>query len=645
VEAMKLGADDYIIKDPETRYLDLVPLRIEQAQQKRRLLEEKQRVEAELKESERRYRQIVDSADDSIHQTDAHGFFTMVNPVTVHRSGYSEEEVIGKHFLELICPEYREDAASFYASQFADRIPETYYEFPILTRGGEMVWIGQNTRMLMQGDRITGFQSIARDITERKRAEDALRASEERLELALKGADLGFWDVDLQTGEQIHDQRWAGMLGYSADELEPHVSTWKNLVHPDDLPKVEKVLKDHLEGAAPFYECEYRLRTKSGQWKWILTRGRITVRDKSGTQLRMTGTHLDISDRKRAEEMFRESEGRSTEFVARLPQFVYEIDLTGKLTFFNRAAAEATGYSMEEFEAGLYARDLFVPGDRETLAADLMRALRGETLSGSEYTCVRKDGSTFPMITYSSPMKRADRIVGLRGLGIDITERNAAEERIKRDLKEKSVMLSEIHHRVRNNLAVITSLLSLQSEYASDESCERMFQDCQARIRSMSLAHDLLFDSESLAEINMDDYVGSLIDSLIGAVGSVAAPVEFEREIADLFFGLDTAVPLGFVLTELIANCLKHAFPDKREGRVGISIRSLGEKEFELVVRDNGIGIPENVKLENPESLGLDLVDVFARQLEGEIEITRAPGTEVRVTFKERKPSKPGRKE
>jgi PAS domain S-box-containing protein len=642
IEAMRLGADDYIIKDTEARYLETVPQRIERARDKRRLLKEKQRVEAELKERDRRYRQIVAHANDSIHQTDVHGYFTLVNPVTVRRSGYSEEELLGKHFLELIHPDFREEAGRFYGAQFADRVPESCYEFPIVTKDGETIWVEQITQTLMEHDRVVGYQSIGRDITERKTAEEALRVSEERLELALRGADLGFWDVDLQTGEQIHDQRWADMLGYSAEELEPHISTWKNLVHPDDLPKVEKVLKAHLEGAAPFYECEYRLRTKSGDWKWIRTRGRITVRDKSGTQLRMTGTHLDISDGKRAEQIFREGEKTFTEFVASLPQFVFEIDLTGKLTFFNRAGAAATGYSMEEFQSGLYAGSLFVPEDRERIAADLMRALHGETLSGCEYTCVRKDGSTFPMITYTSPMKRGGRIVGLRGLGIDITKRKAAEERIKKDLKEKSVMLNEIHHRVRNNLAVVTSLLGLQSDYASDESRARMLQDCQARIRSMSLAHDLLYDSKNLGEINMDNYVGSLIDNLVITLGGAAASVEFKKEIEGVFFGLDTAVPLGLVLTELIANCLKHAFPDQEKGLVRISIRAIGEKRFELVVGDNGVGTPESLDPENPESLGLELVNVFAQQIKGEMEITRETGTQVRITFKELEPSTSG---
>jgi PAS domain S-box-containing protein len=146
---------------------------------------------------------------------------------------------------------------------------------------------------------------LKRDIAERKRAEEALHESKQRLELALRGADLGLWDWNVQTGELIFDQRWANMLGYSLEEIEPHIRTWEKLVHPDDMPGVMEVLNAHLAGKTPFYETEYRLLTKSGEWKWILGRGRLVEWDKDGKPLRAAGTHLDITERKKVERMQR----------------------------------------------------------------------------------------------------------------------------------------------------------------------------------------------------------------------------------------------------------------------------------------------------------------------------------------------------
>jgi two-component sensor histidine kinase len=218
---------------------------------------------------------------------------------------------------------------------------------------------------------------------------------------------------------------------------------------------------------------------------------------------------------------------------------------------------------------------------------------------------------------------------------LDISDRKRAEEQIRASLREKEVLLREIHHRVKNNLAMIISLLSLQSQYTSDETVHRMFQDTQARIRSMVLAHEVLFQSENLADIQIGEYVGSLADYLLVAIGNVGVSIDLNKEFEDISFSLDTAVPLGLIVSEIVSNSLKHAFPEAQKGEIGISLRSVGDKEFELVVRDNGVGMPQTVDLQDSTSFGLKLVQTFVRQLHGDIEIRRDNGTEVRVRFKE----------
>lgn len=217
----------------------------------------------------------------------------------------------------------------------------------------------------------------------------------------------------------------------------------------------------------------------------------------------------------------------------------------------------------------------------------------------------------------------------------EIARPKRAEDQIRASLEEKEVPLREIHRRVKNNLAVMAGLLALQSEYALDEIHRRMFDDAQARIRSTALAHELLYQSENPANLDVPEYVGGLVDHLVVSAGIGGSLIELRREVQDASFGLDTAAPFGMILKESVSNCLKHAFPEGPDGEIMISLGSIGEKEFELVVGDNGVGMPEGIDLENPQSLGLDLVHASVSQLEGEMEIRKGIGTEFRVNFKE----------
>ncbi len=215
----------------------------------------------------------------------------------------------------------------------------------------------------------------------------------------------------------------------------------------------------------------------------------------------------------------------------------------------------------------------------------------------------------------------------------EIAERERAEDQVKASLREKEILLREIHHRVKNNLTLISSLLTLQAGHA-DRTHRRLFDDLEARVMSMAMAHEKLYKSENLAYLNLDEYVSELTDHLVGS-NFLGPPIQLRKEIQNSCLGLDTAIPLGFILTELVSNCLKHAFPDGREGVISISLRSIGEKEFELVVRDNGVGIPKDIDLENASSLGMDLVNAFANKLRGRIEVLSDNGTEIRLRFEE----------
>ena len=228
----------------------------------------------------------------------------------------------------------------------------------------------------------------------------------------------------------------------------------------------------------------------------------------------------------------------------------------------------------------------------------------------------------------------------------DITERVRAEEQIQASLREKEVLLQEIHHRVNNNLQVISSLLTLQSSLIQDPQLFQVFQDSQHRVRSMALVHEKLYQSSDLARIDVAEYVQSLVDYLLVAYGDRVRAITPRIQSADVSLGIDAAVPCGLIINELVSNALKHAFSLKEdkpaaefrpEIRIGLSAGDEGQ--LTLVVGDNGVGLPPDLDWQDSPSLGLQLVSILTRQLGGTIELDKSVGTTFRITFMEREPA------
>lgn len=227
----------------------------------------------------------------------------------------------------------------------------------------------------------------------------------------------------------------------------------------------------------------------------------------------------------------------------------------------------------------------------------------------------------------------------LRVRTASLLKMKAAQDRIKAALVEKDVLLREIHHRVKNNLAIVNSLLRLQSQYAADDFHRKMFADTQNRIKSMALAHEKLYQAENLAALNMPTYIGSLVDHLVDTSRTIGRRIRLTKRIDDVYLTLETAVPLGIILTEVVSNCLRHAFTDGREGMVTISLRDAGSREYELAVNDNGVGMAEGIDCFSARSFGLRLLRIFSEQLDAVMQFTTSDGTEFRLRFAETKKS------
>jgi PAS domain S-box-containing protein len=252
-----------------------------------------------LELSRARTRDLIEQAADGIFLANLEGQYTDVNAAGCRMLGHSRDEIVGKAITDLIPEDERERLRKSKAQLLQGHVEVG--EWRLRRKDGSYLPVEVSARILSDGR----WQGIVRDISERKRAEEQLRQSEERIVLALKGADLAAWDWNIKTGVVVFNARWAEMRGYRPDEVTPHVDSWRSDVHPDDWPRIEMALTDYFEGRAQEYETEHRVRTKRGEWIWILDRGKVFARDDEGKPLRMVGTELDVTARKRADERLR----------------------------------------------------------------------------------------------------------------------------------------------------------------------------------------------------------------------------------------------------------------------------------------------------------------------------------------------------
>ena len=240
---------------------------------------------------------------------------------------------------------------------------------------------------------------------------------------------------------------------------------------------------------------------------------------------------------------------------------------------------------------------------------------------------------------YTFPMIDADTgaVKGVIEYVRDITERKRAEEALKASLREKEVLLKEIHHRVKNNMQVISSLLSLQARHLDDPRAIGMFKDSQHRIRSMALVHEKLYQSKDLSKIDFGQYLQNLVVYLVHSYQVDSGRVRMKIDVGDAALDINTAIPCGLIVNELVTNAIKHAFPGGRKGEVRVSLRPGPDGRFALTVGDNGVGMPKGVDFHKTDTLGMQLVTMLVSQLDGTITLIKKQGTAFRISFRELK--------
>ncbi len=462
----------------------------------------------------------------------------------------------------------------------------------------------------------------------------------------VEGINEGIWVTDKHDRLYFMNRGMEEISGVTSQQME-------GLHILEDLPDnttdgLKEYYRKAKETLKPVHYDSIKATSPSGRQSY--QSGWIIPQLKEGKFNGAICTVIDETLRKEAENALKKSETFYRTIFENTGTATIIIDQNTTIIMANKRCESMSGYSVDEIEHQLSWTNFVHPDDREKMKTyQQMRRVPGkEAPSEYEFRLLNKEGEEREVLLFTSLIPgTTDSVVSM----LDITERKKAENVIKKSLKDKELLLREIHHRVKNNMQIISSLLNLQRSYVDDEEADNILQESQGRVKSMALVHEKLYQTADLAKINVGDYIESLTMNLFHSYRTKPG-IRLNLDVGDIYFNIDTAIPLGLIINELVSNCLKYAFKDQNEGEVVISVRKVDMDELDevnevngigggnyylLEVRDDGVGLPEDLDIEHTNTLGLQLVKTLVLQLDGTIKIIRNNGTCFHIIFQEQK--------
>ncbi len=314
---------------------------------------------------------------------------------------------------------------------------------------------------------------------------------------------------------------------------------------------------------------------------------------------------------------------------------ILQLDMKGKIMRINKRITEFGGWTDEEIVGkNIRHLNMFSPNSLRKMYSYFIKTISGQKVQIQEIEIFTRSGKRKTVEILGSLLKKNEKPVGVITVIRDITERKKTEEQLKKTLKEKEILMREIHHRVKNNMQIMLSLLRLQSRQLKNREALEVLGVWRNRIRTIALIHEKLYRSEDMTRINFKDYVQALVFSLFNAFEAKESDIQIKVKVKDVFLDINTAIPLGQIINELISNAIMHAFPGKRKGQICLDMHAENKDQYILIISDNGVGIKENANFKNPHTLGFQLVNDLVDQVSGSIELDGRDGTSFRIIFK-----------
>ncbi|RME91031.1 MAG: PAS domain S-box protein, partial [Verrucomicrobia bacterium] len=514
---------------------------------------------------------------------------------------------------------------------------------------GSYLYVRESAKAVRdESGRILYFDGVAEDITEQRQAKEALAESERKYRELVQNAASIILRMDRHGAITFINEFGLQFFGFSEEELLGR-NVMDTIVPQEESTgrKLKPMIEDICRHPEKYANNINENICKDGRRVWIAWTNRAVL-DEKGQLKEIFCVGTDITARRQAEEALARERTLLRTLLDLLPVAVYAKDLQGRKILANKVEARLMGFESVEEVLGKTDHDVYPKEVADDFVRDDQRVLlKGEQILNREQPLRSPDGTMRWFFVSKVPLRDEwGRISGLVGVSVDVTEEREAREQLRAALEEKTALLREVHHRVKNNLQTVCSLVHLQKEQTADPAIAALLESTERRVRSMAMLHEAIYQSASVARVPAAAYLRRLCDYLASVADpAVARRVRLLARVAEAEFPPQTALPLGLLVSELVANAYKHAFPDQRKGVIKVHLEELPaasgtlpgppptSRTFELVVQDDGAGLPDLEAALQGGSLGLQLVRSLARQLGGTLTHEGPPGTTFRIRF------------
>ncbi|WP_375503210.1 PAS domain-containing protein [uncultured Nostoc sp.] len=592
-------------------------------------ISDRKQAEAALQESETRFQAFMNNSPVLAWITDPDGRVLYLNQTYLRTFKLLPEQVIGQSIFDLYPDEI--------ARQHFDRI-QTVIQTNQVIEAIEVASRPDGTlgEFLVYKFPILGLSAqklvgrVAIDITERKILEQELAHKQKLLDTFINNAPVGITILDRQLRYSLINEALAEINGIPAAahigkrpwEIVPDVASKQEQVFQHVLRTGESILDLEISGETPKFPGVIRT--------WLASY--FPIQSEADQPISMGVVVVEISDRKRAEQML-----ELQAVIARnMAEGICLIHVTDSVfVYANPKFEQMFGYEPGE----LINQHVSIVnyGDEHTTPEEVYQAIRTAVLQHGEANYevynVKKDGTPFWCRAKVSVFEHPEYGSVLVAVQQDITEHKQTQEKIKASLKEKEVLLKEIHHRVKNNLGIVSSLLQMQCRRTQDPLVTAILRDSQNRIASIALVHEKLYRSEDLADIDFAQYIPDLTTHLFDSYNVSSSQIQLKIQVDNASLDIETAIPCGLIINELVSNALKYAFVGNRRGEIEVKFYQESESTLTLIIRDNGIGLPKNFDSKKAKTLGITLIQGLVKQLRGKLEIDSHQGTQFKITF------------